>query len=266
MKKGRGYALALFVCVSLLCLWAGFLFLTPLASSQASYCDPLAEPSSDSTYPYAPLADRCEGEVARLVASRRLELISLTDNVQNAPLEENFQVTWDAREVTSVSAEASVHLRVRSTGCDCLYQMDTLTSANDFHWSSEIASNVGVGSVTDLGVTAYLMGLKEIYLPVRFGTQALSPGDAYTFTILPGSDLEEVFISLVHITDKGEPLGVIVSEEKYDEKVQRWPPLEIALDKALFPEPGLYELTVTARVLGVLESPTNSFWFVHTGR
>jgi hypothetical protein len=266
MKKGRGYALALFVSVSLVCLWGGFLFLTPLASSQPSYCDPLAEPSRDSAYPYAPLADRCEGEVARLVASRRLELISLTDTLQNAPLAENFQVMWDANNVASASAEASVHLRVRSTGCKCLYQMDTLASANDFHWSSEIASNLGIRSITDLGVTAYLTGLKEIYLPVRFGTEALSRGDAYTFTILPGSDLEEVFISLVHITDKGKPLGVIVSEEKYGEKVQRWPPLEISFDKAIFPEPGFYELTVTARVLGVLESPTNSFWFVHRGR
>jgi hypothetical protein len=254
-------------------LVVSFVCLLSFAFAQTSYCDPLAKPSRESPYPYQMVDGRCEGKVAELASSVRLELISFTDSFEAVALDEkDFELSWDAVDMPAdlQARLEEIHLSVRPAQLDCLYQMDTRrpTSTTTYSWSTRLAKNSGIRSTADLGVVAYSTGQENILLPLRFGTESLEASDRYTFTIRPNSRVEEFLVTLVQLSADGNPVQALLDKQPYQSgPFPAFAPVKFEFEKAMFPASGLYELTISGKVSGIQELPTTSpLHFFHFGR
>jgi hypothetical protein len=244
------------------------------AQVQSVVCDPLAVPSQESAHPYSVVEDRCEGKVVRLSFSKRLELLSFTDAFQTLPVEDSaFHLSWEAVDFPQEVQEGldgSLSVKVQPTQLDCLYQMDApqTLEAVSYTWPTTVAKSVGIKTTKDLGVTVFARDKDgtPLYLPARFSTTPVEQSGSYTFTILPGSDLAGVYLTLVQLDVQGKPVQVLLEQEEFlGGPFFSLQPFDIPLGKTILPEPGLYELTVAAVIEGTTPAATPPLRFYHPG-
>ena len=182
-------------------------------------CDPNLRAVTQTPNGYRLRGDRCEGLFIQEIAGSSLRIVSFTGWYQEFdPLTmTEIVLTWKA------PTGSGVNLRATGLQRRLYYRMDTVIPIGNssYHWPTEVLNSLGLkkNHLGLLGWTTYnLAGIKrQVYLPVNIASRPLSdPKTSYELIIIPGVELEEVYISLAlvksmpyHLTyiTEGKPLG-----------------------------------------------------------
>jgi hypothetical protein len=152
---------------------------------------------------------------------------------------------------------------------DLYYQMDTGRPGvpSTYRWPSDMLAARRIVK-RDLGVLGWtrrnLGGVeRDVYLPLRIGQRAApAQNAAYELSLFPTAPLKEVFLTVVHVSDAGRPIGRPVRDGT-PLGYGYYPadrPIRIPLEK-LGPQ-GIYYVEIGAQ----LESGTTvtlAHWFYH---
>jgi hypothetical protein len=237
---------------------------------QQSICDPALKEIIDSPRGYHLRGDRCEGIYVKDVGGTVLQVVALIESfddfehASNNPLIIQW-VQWDK----SMGANP-VRLRAEGLRRRSYYRMDTVRPADSvsFTWPSDVLSAEKLER-QDVGVTAATQATvggveRNMYLPVRISQHAnASRTDNYKLFVMPGVELEEVYISLGPVGSRARPQVYIKNNE----------PLHFGYypsGRAVMitvPEltvSGVYYIQVGAQLRGG-GSTTVELWFFHDG-
>jgi hypothetical protein len=242
------------------------LFLTNssrLTFAQENHCDPGLHQTSDS-YGYRLRGDRCEGIYIREVGGTTLQIVSLTALVEdfNPATNKDLLVQWVA------PGNGSIRLRAYGLRHKLHYRMDSLRpgGSTSYSWSTNLLASLNLKK-HELGLVAWVSQLiannnRDVYLPVTVSQQ--SPANrsrAYNLTLLPGVELEEVFISLAPLGRDGKPGSYIKNGEALNwgyYPAER--PITIAIPE--LKTTGIYYMEIGAK-LRAGGSATEQVWFYH---
>ncbi len=236
----------------------------------ADACDPGLVGKVQSAIGYQRREDRCEGIYAVQVNSSQLKLASLvvafTGNLATA---EELVVEWP-----TLPAQLGANLRVRAESLPArtYYRMDTVvpSAQGKFRWGTNLLAGLELSRPEDLGVVAWGLtstprGETEVYVPLQVHPgQKAAPGKSYEIAVVPSHRLEEVFVTLRPINDRGDPQGTPIWDRHPLEygyypaetaTVFRTPDLET---------PGLYALEIAATQRGETAA-THRLWLYHAG-
>jgi hypothetical protein len=232
------------------------------AAAQAEHCDPGLDQVSGSLG-YRPHEDRCEGLYVQEVGSADLVVLSFTEVFEefDAPSGQELRVEW------ATPGEERVRLRAQGVGKH-YYRMDTSRpgGTTSFVWPSDVLAGLQL-SRQEIGVAGWTRAAvggteREVYLPLRISQkQAPAGSDEYRLVLLPGRELEEVYVSLAAVGEDGEPGRFLLDGEAlgYGYYPARRG-VEIPISD--LGAPGIYYLEVGARVKGG-GSTAAEIWFFH---
>jgi hypothetical protein len=227
------------------------------------HCDPLLRQDSASTLGYRLRGDRCEGLYAQDVGNTILQIASFTRGDDASDFSGSLPIRW------SPIADHPVRLRVLGLERGLHYRMDTLRPAGaaSYAWPLDVASALGIeaGEVGVLGwwETEIDGSRRSIHVPVDVST--LEPkiqSGAYEIVLVPGAELEEVYLTLAPLDGAGVPGAPLLDGEPlgwgyYPAGRPLQFPLEVdAAQEGLF----LLEVAATLRAGG---GATTRFWFRH---
>lgn len=173
--------------------------------AQGSQCDPRLQQAGSDPNGYRLRGDRCEGIYIKQVAGTTVvaSLIEYVENF-NPAASPSLRVEWTA------PGNASVRLRAYSLRHRLFYQMDTLRPAgsSSYIWPTNLLASLKLtkGELGIVALTSYQVGKAnhEIYLPVRITQQgAVRNSNSYQLLLVPGADLDQVFISLAPVNKDG---------------------------------------------------------------
>ncbi len=215
--------------------------------------------------------DRCEGVYAKPVSSTSLSVVSVTAAFGDYKVDsvEPLSISWvpphqqasppaDACGQAATVASRDVHLRAQSLQPRVYYRMDTIRPPGDaaFTWPKDTLGALAIprSALGVLGWTTRLVGGFErpVYLPLRVRQDPASspePATEYRVLVIPGRELEEVYVTLARLDAAGEPSiwlrrGDALGYGYYP--AER--PIRIALPLAN--APGCYRLEVTGNLRG----------------
>lgn len=189
-----------------------FSLLLSLASSskpvfaQGEHCDPGLKQVTSDSYGYRVRGDRCEGIYIREVRFSTLEVVSLTESVENfdPATNQNLLVQWVAPPKTNV------RVRAYSLRHKLYYRMDSLRPAGSasYEWSPNLLAALNLRK-RELGLVAFVSQpvdakVRDVYLPVRLTQNAaVNRSNRYDLVLMPGVELAEVFVSLASLNPDG---------------------------------------------------------------
>jgi hypothetical protein len=204
---------------------------------------------------------------AREVAGASLTLASLTESFQeyDARSGRPLIVEWSAPAGAPETRLRAVALRRR-----LYYRMDTVRppGTTSYEWSPGLlaALNISRAELGVLGSTRVRMGATErtIHVPLRIAQQG-KPARArgYSVVVVPGVELDEVFVSLATAGADGRPQSFLRDGEplKYG-----YYPAERAVEIPItgLPAPGIFYLEVGGRSR-TGETSSLELWLHHAG-
>jgi hypothetical protein len=202
-------------CLALasLCLLVG---LAGSASPQ-DHCDPGLIKRPEDPSGYGPRGDRCEGLFVREVAgSAGLRIASLTEPF------EHFEITPDTRLHVQWTPPESAPVRLRASALRrrLYYRMDTLrpSGAKSYVWPANMLASFNLGT-REIGIVGWtplsIQGRKhDVYVPLRVARQTVATHSGnYVLVLVPGADLNEVYISLGAVQPDGR-IGAFVKRDE----------------------------------------------------
>jgi hypothetical protein len=232
-------------------------------------CDTQLLGQADDPLAYARRGDRCEGVYVREVAGTGgLSVVGFSTRepfpiVPGQPL----MVAWHA------PADASVFLRAISLRRRLYYRMDASRPAGDpvFEWPTEVLEALKLES-REIALVAWIqerIGEREqaVYVPVRIGagrSPETIPPPRYAIQIVPGTELEEIYVTLAAVDETGRDRSVVVRDQPLG---RGFYPAErvIPIPLPRLPSAGLYRLQLNAVAAGDVPA-SRSLYFLHTDR
>jgi hypothetical protein len=236
----------------------------PAARAQSSHCDPYLPVSKDNPLGYRLRGDRCEGVYVQqvtntpvLVASfGRLNLPALQSR------DTSVLVEW-----APVAEE--LRLRTYSLKPRTYYRMDSRRppGGGSYRWSSDVVAALELAAA-DVGIVAWterdIGGARhDVYLPVRAGSPPVPWDGVYELVIVPGTELNEVFVGVSAVGADGAPGAGVIKPAAL--KYGYYPagrPIRIPIGP--LPSSGTFiaEIGATLKAGGAL---SHDVWFVHDG-
>lgn len=251
-----------------LMLLLGSGLLVDFSAAGQSYCDPSLPQPTAGQLGYRDRGDRCEGLYIEKVGGTPLMVASLTESFEkyDARSGKALHVEWDRPPGNS-----AVRLRAQGLNPRLYYRMDTAQppGSTSYVWPSNVLASLNIreSDIGVLGFTRYAVGTTEqdIYVPLRISQvgKALRTR-TFTLTLLPGVELQELFVTLAATGADGRPRGFIKDREKLG---YGFYPADRRIE---VPIPGLktsgtYYVQVGATLKGG-GSATVEFWFYYTNR
>jgi hypothetical protein len=232
------------------------------AAAQPEHCDPGLQQIAGALG-YRLLAERCEGLYVQEVGSADLVVLSFTEAFEefDAASGRPVRVEWEA------PGEGRVRLRAQGMG-KLYYRMDTSRPAGEtsFLWPSDVLAGLRL-SRQEIGVAGWTWAPvggteRQVYVPLRI-SQGEPPSRAgrYRLVLLPGRELDEVYLSLAAVGEDGKPARFLKDGQAlgYGYYPARRG-VEIPISD--LGTPGIYYLEVGARVKGG-GSTAAELWFFH---
>jgi hypothetical protein len=203
-------------------------FPSNLSAGGQRHCDESLTQLTNHPLGYRDRGDRCEGIYIGKIASTTLLVASLTESFEEykTASDKPLDIDWD-----KPPGNGNENVRVRAQGLirHLYYRMDTAqpSGRGSYRWPTDILASLNIVK-DDLGIVAltrYSVGQRErdVYLPLRIkqAGQAGQAGQAtrtgsYNLVLLPGVELDEVFISLASIGADGRPKSSSRMEKNWD--------------------------------------------------
>lgn len=219
---------------------------------QMPHCDTHLIQPENNLYGYRLRGDRCEGQYAQQVTSTTLLVVSFTSVFEDYNLEEDFplRLKWPAL------GSNKVRLRAHSLRWKLYYRMDSIRNPGDttFTWPISLLAAMKIPK-RDLGVvslTDYQLGdtLLPVYLPLQINQKkTLASASAYQLVLWPGVQLQEVYMSLATVDQKGQPEKFLIDGEPL---LYGYYPAQRAIDIPILglQEPGIYYVEIGATLQG----------------
>jgi hypothetical protein len=227
------------------------------------HCDPLLRQDEANPWGYRLRGDRCEGLYAQDVGNTILQVASFTRGDGFSDFSGSLPIRW------APVADHSVRLRVLSLQRGFYYRMDTLRPAGStsYAWPLDVASALGI-EARQVGVVGWWEteidgSRRSIHVPVE--VSAVEPevrSGSYQIGLVPGAELEEVYLTLAPLDGTGVPGAPLLDGEPLG-----WGfypasrPLRIPLELDATQE-GLFLLEVAATLRGG-GGATTRLWFRH---
>lgn len=230
-----------------------FLLCMPiLSSAQPSLCDPDLKVSTTHPFRYAPRGNRCEGIYIQEVGATTLAVVSFTKHFADYDLKsaEDLRIEWET------PAKTMIKLRAQGIKPRLYYRMDTQLppDSNKYIWSTNILSAMDIHK-NDIGVVGWtnlMFGKREedVFIPLHISQQRQQvESTSYRLVVVPGRELNEVFISLALLDSEGERVSFLKDGE----------PLEygyypagrgVTIPIPSLQKPGIYYLEIGAALRG----------------
>jgi hypothetical protein len=240
--------------------------LTSLVGAPQGPCDPNLKQLGQDPQGYQLRGDRCEGIYIQPVSgSSTLLVASFTASF------EDFDPSSTDKLTLEWSSLAATPLRLRAYALreKLYYQMDSVVPADKatYLWPTGVLNALHL-SKQDIGVvgfTEYRVGseIRTLYVPLRIQSKDETQPPGYQLVLLPGSELDEVFVSLAQVGTDGQPHSFLISDRKLG---KGYYPAErgISIDIPRPPVRGVYyvEIGATRRYAGPL---TQQIWFYSAG-
>ena len=175
--------------------------------AQTAHCDADLNPATTNPLGYRLRGDRCEGVYIQDVAATALKVVSFTESYESfdPSLDRPLLVEWTPPQ------GAAVHVRAQSLRNRLYYRMDSDRSAGSgsFTWPPDVLAVLRLDR-TELGVLAWTtrrIGTvdRTVLEPLRVRQQAAATPGPYRLVVVPGIQVEEIFISLAPLKPNGEP-------------------------------------------------------------
>jgi hypothetical protein len=224
----------------------------PVLCAETQHCDPALKPPANDPYAYRLRGDRCEGIYIRDVAGSTLNIVALTESVENfsASTEADLQIEWSALP------NAPVQLRAQALRPRLYYRMDSVRPAGtaSYAWPPQLLRALKLGR-NELGLLAWTARTiagraRTLYLPLRVGQQKpLLRSTTYQLVLLPGVELDEVFVTLAPVTESGKREKPVI-EDKPLERGYYPADKPLAIDLPALARQGLYEVEIGAQLRG----------------
>lgn len=242
------------------------LFVGTLAGAQVDPCEPHLSRLAQGPQGYRLRGNRCEGIYVQPVGSTALLVASFTEGFEDfdPKSSDKLYVEWPS------FGQNVIHLRSYGLHEKLYYEMDAAvpSGGTSFLWSTDILyalhlskSDIGVVGFTDAKIGA---GTKTLYFPLRIHqTAKLRLVGQYELIVLPGSELQEVFVSLAKVGSNGDPQSFLFSDKPVGRgyyPAQRGIPIDIP--KPI--EAGIYYLELGAKSKNG-SSATQQIWFYNAG-
>jgi hypothetical protein len=231
-------------------------------------CDPQL-PQLKDPHGYYQRGDRCEGLYIKEVGgSSAISLVSLTRSFEDYDLTsgKDLLLQWKS----PAQAEA-VHVRAVGLRQRLYYRMDTMRpgGATSYLWKTGVLAGLTLKR-KDLGVTAWIplqvgSEKRDVYLPLEVGQGAnASTSGGYEVTLLPSSELNEVFLTLAPVGSDGRTGAPLLSAKKLG---YGYYPAQRAISVPIsnLGQPGIYQLDLGAN-LQTGQPSTLRLWFYHSLR
>ncbi len=177
-------------------------------TAETGPCDPGLDPPGDNPYGYRLRGDRCEGIYIEEVSGSVLHISSLTASTPSfdPASGKKISLTWKTGE------NRTVYLRAQSLTQRLYYRMDTQTRTpgNRYLWSPELLDALSIAP-KEIGLIAWIKEYiadteRNVYLPVSILQDNIGPiKSPYQLMLLPGHELEEVYLSLAAVDSTGNP-------------------------------------------------------------
>ncbi|MEC5398461.1 hypothetical protein [Uliginosibacterium sp. H1] len=172
-------------------------------------CDPLLPSSAGDPLGYRKRGDRCEGRYIREVSSSTLAVVSFVestvtvDRAAKAPL----NLSWRAP-----AAADNVRLRAQSLTRRVYYRMDAErpARAGAYAWPTSLLASLDPPAAEFglLATTPMKLGdvQRDVHLPLRAAHEG-APAVTATprLVVVPGGELDELFVSLTEVDATGRP-------------------------------------------------------------
>jgi hypothetical protein len=235
----------------------------PLPAAE-SHCDPDLRSPKDDFYGYKLRGDRCEGIYVKDVAGRALQVVSLTESVEDfdPAVAKNLLVEWTA------PGDAAVRLRALALRHGLYYQMDSTRPAGSasYSWPPNFLRELKLKK-GELGLLAWTSqhagnGERRVYVPLRISQQAApTRSPSYKVVVRPGVALDDLFLSLAVVERDGRPGAFVLKDQPL--KHGYYPAEEVIMISipALL-TPGVYYLEIGA-TLKAGGSSVVGLWFYH---
>lgn len=192
-----------------LCLFALVGALAPAGArfAQGPHCDQDLNPAAASPLAYRLRGDRCEGTYIQDVAATALKLASFTESYESYDLTaaRPLLVEW------TPTANAAVHIRAQSLRSRVYYRMDSdrAVGSGSFSWPIDVLAALRLEK-SDLGVLAWTTRRvgdtdRDVFEPLRVRQRAAATPGPYRLVVVPGVQLEEIFVSVAPLKSNGEP-------------------------------------------------------------
>ena len=174
-------------------------------------CDPALLRRADARpTAYAPRGDRCEGLYVQEVAGGGvLTLVSFTAGFD----EFDPKGVGTLRLAWAGPPAGDLWIRAQSRRPKLYYRMDTIRppAPATYAWRTDVLGELNLRK-TDIGVIAWTTRAiadreRPVFVPLRIGAAREAPAaEAYTVVLVPGVELDEVFVSVAALDDQGRPL------------------------------------------------------------
>jgi hypothetical protein len=174
--------------------------------AQGAHCDQDLNPATTNPLGYRLRGDRCEGIYIQDVAATALKLVSFTESYEefDATLNKPLLLDW------TPPAGAPVHLRAQSLRTRLYYRMDSDRPAGSgsFSWPADVLAALQLRR-PDLGVLAWTTRRignsdRTVLEPVRVRQRAPSTPGSYRFVVVPGVQVDEIFVSVASLKPNGD--------------------------------------------------------------
>jgi hypothetical protein len=174
---------------------------------QTAHCDADLNPASTNPLGYRLRGDRCEGIYIQDVAATALKLVSFTESYESfdTSLDRPLLLEWAPPQ------SAAVHIRAQSLRSRLYYRMDSDRSAGSrsLTWPPDVLAALRLGK-SELGVLAWTtrrIGTTDrtVFEPLRLRQQSAAMPGPYRLVVVPGVQLEEIFVSVAPLKPNGEP-------------------------------------------------------------
>jgi hypothetical protein len=200
---------------------AGLLLLTLLVPgpagtlvAQGAHCDRDLNPAATNPLGYRLRGDRCEGVYIQDVGATTLRVVSFTEAYEafDPSLDQPLVVEW------APAANAAVHIRAQSLRSRLYYRMDSERSAgsSSFTWPADVRTALRLER-PDLGVLAWTTRRigsvdRTVFEPLRIRQRAASTPGPYRLVVVPGVQVNEIFISVAPLKPNGDPGAYVVDK------------------------------------------------------
>lgn len=228
------------------------LLLTSQAPALATNpCDPDLRPPADTPYAYRLRGELCEGIYTRDVAGKSLTFVSLTESVEDfmPRADKDLLLEWTAPD------NSTVHVRAEALRPRLYYRMDASPppGRTSLNWTPKLLKELQLtkGEIGLLVWTSRTVGDHErmVYIPLRLSQQQASlRSQSYKVVMLPGVELDEMFVSLIPVRPDGG-LGKPVMEGRALDRGYYPAGRPIVIDLPSIPK-GMYSLEVSAQLRG----------------
>jgi hypothetical protein len=160
-----------------------------------------------------------------------------------------------------------VRLRTYALKPRTYYQMDSRRPAGtaSFSWPTDVLAALKL-TASDIGVVAWTEGnigstRRDVYLPVRIGDPLALPEGMYELFVLPGSELNELFIGLTAVSADGKTSAAL--SKPVPLRYGYYPAgRSIRIPVGPIPKPGIYFVEIGATLKGG-GAISRELWFIH---